>query len=300
MGSPAPVALLAGSFGVRFPGLGFCQWSGRPCACCPGPLRAVRGFCLVDGSLSAGFWLGLQVSSPSFHSPRPRSLSLSLFRPFLLQPLAPGAFLVGACVCLGYLRSLGCPSPSPGGIPVGIPSFLYSYLPVALSHLPGGVQLFCFPLAPFQSVLLVCPGRWLIFLALSSACRQVIDRRLLSSLWFGWCSATFPAALHLASTLWPVGCSTVSSLRACSCVLSWTLGFSIPLPITSSWAPVSRFLSSAASSSPRYSRWRLDPAFLLLWCASSYSLSRLVSCFCFLGRLFRALSRFPRFSLLIF
>ena len=124
---------------------------------------------------------------------------LSLSQPFLLQPLAPGAFLVGAFVCLSYLRSLDCPSPSPGGIPVGIPSFLYGYLPVALSHLPGGVQLFCFPLAPFQSVFLVCPGRWLLFLALSSAFCQVIDRRLLSSLWFGWCSATFPAALHPAS-----------------------------------------------------------------------------------------------------
>ena len=100
MGSPAPVALLAGSFGVRFPGLGFCQWSGRPCACCPGSLRAVRGFCLVDGSLSAGFCLGLQVSSPSFHSPRPRSLS----RPFLLQPLAPGA-IPGWRLCLSWLPS---------------------------------------------------------------------------------------------------------------------------------------------------------------------------------------------------
>ena len=107
-----------------------------------------------------------------------------------LSPL--GLFLVGSCVCLGYLRSSACPSPSPGGIPVGIPSFLYGYLPVALSHLPGGVQLFCFPLVPFQSVLLVCPGRWLIFLALSSAFCQVIDRRLLSSLWFGWCFCYIP------------------------------------------------------------------------------------------------------------
>ena len=77
---------------------------------------------------------------------------LSLSRPFLLQPLAPGVFLVGACVCLGYIRSLDCPSPSPGGLPIGIPSFLYDYLPVALSHLPGGVQLFCFagrPSSPF-------------------------------------------------------------------------------------------------------------------------------------------------------
>ena len=98
---------------------------------------------------------------------------ISLSRPFLLQPLSSGVFLVGACVCFGYLRSLDCLSPS-GGIPIGIPAFLYGYLPVALSHLPGGVQLFCFRLAPFQSVL-DCPGRWLLFLALSSAFCQVIQ-----------------------------------------------------------------------------------------------------------------------------
>ena len=46
---------------------------------------------------------------------------------------------------------------------------------------------------------------------------------------------------------------------------------------------------------PWFSRWRLDPTFLLLWCASSYSLSRLVSCFCFLGRLFREFSWFQGF-----
>ena len=117
--------------------------------------------------------------------------SCSSLSPLGLSWLAP--------VSLGYLRSLDCPSPSPGGIPIDIPSFLYGYLSVALSHLPGGVQLFCFPLVPFQSVLLVCPGCLLLFLALSSAFCQVIDRRLLSSLWFGWCSATFPAALHPAS-----------------------------------------------------------------------------------------------------
>ena len=90
--------LLAGSIGVRFPGLGFCQWSGRPCACCPGALRAVRGFCLVACSLSAGFCLALQVYSPSFHSPRPRSLSLSALlapasRPWGYSWLAPVSVL---------------------------------------------------------------------------------------------------------------------------------------------------------------------------------------------------------------
>ena len=219
---------------------------------------------------------------------------LSLSRPFLLQPLAPGAFLVGACVCLGYLRSLDCPSPSPGGMPIGIPSFLHGYLPVALSHLPGGVQLFCFRLAPFQSVLLDCPGRWLLFLALSSAFCQVIDRRLLSSLWFGWCSASFPAALHPASLfgLLAVQPFLLSGLVAVCFPGLWVSLFPCRLPRPGLLFPGSRHLQLPP---PRYSRWHLDPAFLLLWCASSYSLSRLVSCFCFLGRLFRALSRFQGF-----
>ena len=86
--------------GVRFPGLGFCQWSGRPCACCLGSLRAVRGFCLVNGSLSAGFCLGLQVSSP-FHSPRPRSLSLSA----LLAPASRPWGFPGWRLCLSWLPS---------------------------------------------------------------------------------------------------------------------------------------------------------------------------------------------------
>ena len=90
--------LLAGSFGVRFPGLGFCQWSGRPCAFCPGTLRAVHGFCLVACSLSAGFCLPLQIYSPSFHSPQPRSLSLSALlapasRPWSYSWLAPVSVL---------------------------------------------------------------------------------------------------------------------------------------------------------------------------------------------------------------
>ena len=83
---------------VGFPGLGFCQWAERPCACCPGLLAGCS--CFLPGGRFLFCWLclGLRVSGPSFHSPRPRSLS----RPFLLQPLAPGVFLVGAGFCLGY------------------------------------------------------------------------------------------------------------------------------------------------------------------------------------------------------
>ena len=62
--------------GVRFPSLGSVSGLSTLVPVAQVSLWAVRGFCLVDGSLSAGFCLGLQVSSPSFHSPRPRSLSL--------------------------------------------------------------------------------------------------------------------------------------------------------------------------------------------------------------------------------
>ena len=255
-------------------------------------MRAVRGFCLVDSSLSAGFCLGLQVSSPSFHSPRPRSLSLSALlapasRPWGYSWLAPVSvlatfvarvvplhllvayLLVSLRFCTVLFRSL-------------FPTFLVESSSSA------------FPWRPSSPFLLVCPGRWLIFLALSSAFCQVIVRCLLSSLWFGWCFCYLPCGpapgLSLACWLFHRFFSQSLSLYA-----SWTLEFLIPLPFPSSWAPLSQFSSSAASSSPRYSWWRLDPAFLLLWCASSYSLSRLVFCFCFLGRLFRALSRFRGF-----
>ena len=184
--------------------------------------------CLLPGCLAGCSWFlpsglfpfcwllsGAPGSSPSFHSPRPMSLSLSLSSSCSsLSPL--GLFLVGSCVCLGYLRSSGYPSPSSCGIPVGIPPFCEVIFQFALSHLPGGVQLFCFPLAPFQSVLLVCPGCWLVFLALSSAFRQVIDRRLLSSLWFGWCLCYLPCGptpgLSLASWLFHRFFSRGSSL----------------------------------------------------------------------------------------
>ena len=138
--------LLAGSFGVRFPGLGFCQWSGRPCACCPGALQAVHGF-LPSGLFP--FCLALQVSSPFFILLGP-DLSLSLGPSSSgLSPLELS--LVGSCVCLGYLRSSGCPSPFVAYLLVAL-LFCGVILWFALSHLPGGVQLFCFlwrPSGPF-------------------------------------------------------------------------------------------------------------------------------------------------------
>ena len=111
-------------------------------------------------------------------------------------------------------------------------------------------------------------------------------------------SANFPAAL-LPASLWAIGCSTVSSLGARRCVLSLTLGFSIPLPVSLSWALFSRFLSSAAFSSLKYSLWLLDPAFLLLLCASSSSLLAACLWFLFLRTAFPGPQYVPRFSLLI-
>ena len=63
---------------VSFSGLVFCQWAERPCACCPGLLAGCS--CFLPGGRFPFCWLclGLRVSSPSFHSPRPRSHSLSL------------------------------------------------------------------------------------------------------------------------------------------------------------------------------------------------------------------------------
>ena len=81
---------------VSFPGLLFCQWAERPCACCPGLLAGCS--CFLPGGRFPFCWLclGLRVYSPSFHSPRPRSHSLSLsLGLFLLQPLAPAVYWLG-------------------------------------------------------------------------------------------------------------------------------------------------------------------------------------------------------------
>ena len=135
---------------VSFPGLVFCQWAERPCACCPGLLAGCS--CFLPGGRFPFCWLclGLRVSSPSFHSPRPRSHSLSLG--LSCSSLLPLGFYWLGLVCLGYFHGLDCPSPPHGGLPIGIPAFVSGSLPVALSHLPGGVRLFCFagrPSSPF-------------------------------------------------------------------------------------------------------------------------------------------------------
>ena len=219
-------------------------------------------------------------------------LSLSALLAPALLPLR--LFLVGSGVCLCCHRSSCFPSPS----------FLwhtcwYPSVSVRLSSsslFPAflvGSSSSAFPWRPSSPFFWFCPGRWLVFLALSSACRLVIDRRLLSSLWFGWCFGYLPCGP--TPGLLAVPPFLLSGSRRC--VLSLTLGFSVPLPVSSSWAPLSRFSSFAASSSPGYSLWLLDPAFVLLLCASSYSLLAACLLFLFFGTCFPGPQYVPGFSL---
>ena len=129
----------------------------------------------------------------------------------------------------------------------------------ALSHLPGGVQLFWFPLAPFQSVLLVLSGA-LVGLPGSRLCLPPGYGSSSFSVPCGLvgASATFPAALRPAS-LWPLGCSTVSSLGVssmcafldsrllCSLASGLVLGSCFPVLVICSFL-LSRLLSLASGS----------------------------------------------------
>ena len=197
MDSPTPVALLAGSLRSASPVLFSVSGLSALVPVVQVCLRAARVFCLVDGSLSVA--LSGAPGFQSFFSFSSAQISLSLSRPFLLQPLAPGVLLVRACFCLGYFRGLDCPSPSHGGLPIWYPcvSFRFSSGRSFPPSWWGPALLLRWTY--FQSILLVCPGRSLLFLALSSAFCQVLVRCLLSSLWLGWCSASFPEALHPVS-----------------------------------------------------------------------------------------------------
>ena len=200
MDSPTPVALLAGSLRSASPVLFSVSGLGALVPVVQVCLQAASVFCLVDGSLSVA--LSGAPGFQSFFSFSSAQISLSPSRPFLLQPLAPGVLLVRACFCLGYFRGLDCPPPSHGGLPIGIPAFSF-WFSSGRSFPPswwGPALLLRWTY--FQSILLVCPGHSLLFLALSSAFCQVLVRCLLSSLWLGWCSASFPAALHPVSSLY--------------------------------------------------------------------------------------------------
>ena len=219
-------------------------------------LRAARVFCLVDGSLSAGFVWGSGFPVLLFILLGP-DLSLSLSA--LLAPASRPWGFPGWGWCLSWLlHSLVCPSPSHGGLPIGIPSFLW--LSSGRSFPPswwGPALLLRW--SPFLSVLLVCPGRWLLFLALSSAFCQVLAR-LLSSLWLGWCSAPSLRPCTRSLSLWPVGCSPFLLSRFVAVCFPglWVSLFPGRFPRPGLLFPGSCTLPFPP---PWYSRWHLDPAF---------------------------------------
>ena len=113
---------------------------------------------------------------------------------------------------------------------------------VTLSHIRGGVQLFCFPWHPPYPFFRLCPGRWVVFLALSFACRLIPVRRVFTvPCGFGVELPLPPMRALCSASLRPLGCSTVSCLLSRRCCLSSTVVFSVPLPVGSSWALLSRF-----------------------------------------------------------
>ena len=225
MDSPTPVALLAGSLRSASPVLFSVSGLSALVPIVQVCLRAARVFCRVDGSLSAGFVWGSGFPVLLFILLGPDlTLSLSAF----LAPASRHWGFTGWGLCLSWLLSWL-------GLSLAIswwPTYWYPCVSFRFSSGRSFPPSWWGPAlllrwTSFQSVLLVCPGCSLLFLALSSSFCQVLVRCLLSSLWLGWCSASFPAALHPVS-LWPVGCSPVSSVTVRSCVLSWSLGFSIP------------------------------------------------------------------------
>ena len=288
--SPILVALLAGSLRSASPVLFSVSGLSALVPVVQVCLRAARVFCLVDGSLSVA--LSGAPGFQSFFSFFSAQNSLSLSRPFLLQPLAPGVLLVGACFCLGYFRGLDCPSPSHGGLPIGIPAFLSGSLPVALSHLPGGVRLFCFA---------GCTSSPFFWFVRGVHCSSWLSPLHSARFWFvvfsvacGWVGALLPSLRPCTRSLslWPIGCFRVSSVTLRSCVLSWSLGFSIPwqFPRPGLLFPGSRTLPLPL---PWYSRWHLDPAF----CSSRVLHPPLSHVF---AMAFPTVQLVPRFSLLLF
>ena len=267
---PTQVALLAGSLRSASPVLFSVSGLSALVPVVQVCLRAARVFCLVAGSLSAGFVWGSGFTVLLFILLGPDlALSLSLSRPFLLQPLAPGVYWLGL-VCLGYFHGLDCPSPSHGVLPIGIPAFLTGSLPVALSHLPGGVRLFCFagrPSSPFfwlSGALVALPGSLLFILP-----------------GFGSLSSQFPVVglvlCFLPCGLHPVSLSLFGLLAVPQFLLSQFLAVCFPglwvslfpgsfLVLGSSF-PVLVFYSFLLRGTAVAS----GSCLLLLWGASSYS-----------------------------
>ena len=139
----------------------------------------------------------------------------------------------------------------------------------------------------------------LLFLALSSAFCQVLDRCLLSSLWLGWCSASFPVALHpvslsLACWMFPrffchgsLLCAFLVSGFLYSLAVYLVLGSSFPVLV----------IYSFLLRGTRGGIWILPSAPLGCFILLSLMTGLL---FLFLGTAFPTVQLVPRFSLLLF
>ena len=188
------------------------RWSGRPLCMLP---VCLAGCSWLSGSWSVSYLLASDWRSGfgSFlFSSAPLSLSL-LFPGPALSPL-------GAVPC--WLRCLSL-VPSTlvlrlviflvGCLFVSL-RFLRGWLPVvALSRLHGGVQLFCFPVAPSQSVLPAL-SRALGGLPGSLLCLPpgYVSLCFHGSLWFGLVLQLPSMRALRPASLRPLGCSTVSYL----------------------------------------------------------------------------------------
>ena len=237
----------------------------------------------------------------SFFSFSSAQISLSLSRPFLLQPLAPGVYWLGLVSVLATFMAWIVPR-----------HLMVVYLLVSLRFFPvlfrslfptflvGSGSFASLDVLPVRSS--GYPGHSLLFLALSSSFCQVLVHCLLSSLWLGWCSASFPAACTRSLSLFgllAVPQFLLSRFLAVCFPGLWVSLFPGSFLVLGSSFPVLVFYSFLLRGT-RGGIWILPSAPL----GCFIPLSRLVSCFCFLRRLFRLFSWcqgfFSYFSDLVF
>ena len=139
-----------------------------------------------------------------FRSPQPISLSL-LFPDPALSPLGAVPCWL-RCLSLVPLLLVLCLVIFLVGCLFVSLRFLWGYRPVfALSRLRGGVQLFVFPWHPPSPFLRFCLGHWVVFLALSSACRLVMVRRVFTvPCGLVWCFSYLPCGPYARPLFGPL------------------------------------------------------------------------------------------------
>ena len=216
-----------------------------PCASWPCVLRGVCSF-RTRGRFAACLLL---AGTPGFRSLfvllRP-SLFLFLCSSLLQHLFHLGAGLVGCGVCLVGAVGLAftppclslsgaclCPSGSSG---VGVQLSLSPAFAVGSSSC-------AFPWRLRSPFFRLCPGLWVVFLAFYSACLLVPVHQVFAvPCGFGMGLPLSSFRVLRSASHRPLGCSTASCLLFRRYCLSSALVFSVPLPVGSSWAPLSRFL----------------------------------------------------------